>query len=262
MRAAGSVRARFALAGGATRVAALYETGGYRMKFPRKGPCEGVIVNTGGGLAGGDVFDAEIATEAGAEAIITTQSAEKVYRTEGAPARLGVRAEIGADSALTWAPQETLLFDGARLERRLDVEMAETGRLILVESAVFGRLAHGEANADAHLRDRWRIRRAGRLVFAEDSHVRGAADLDRPALGGGARAVATMLLVGEQAAALVEPLREIFGAHAEGGVEAGVSAIDGVLIARALAHDPARLRSAVRDAMTAATGRAPPRVWG
>ena len=171
------------------------------------------------------------------------------------------RVTLAAGADLLWAPQETLLFDGARLRRRLNVEMAATATLTLVESAVFGRLAYGEHDADSHVCDSWRIWRGGALLIAEETAIRGAGDLDRPALGGGARASATLILVGAHAGPALEPLRALFETRADEGVEAGVSLIDGRLFARAVARDPARLRSALREAIIFATGRALPRVW-
>ena len=251
-----------------TQLASLYETGGLRMKFPRTGPCEGVLVNVGGGIAGGDRLDIDISLDAGAEATFTTQSAEKIYRADGEPARVVTDIRLGEGARLVWAPQETLLFDGARLERRINVELAAGARLVFIEGAVFGRIASGETEVDAHLRDRWRIRVAGKLQFAEEAYIRGAADLDRPALGGGARATAALVMIGAPARETLDPLRALFAAHEAAGVEGGASLIEGdagpgedMLLARAVAKNPSRLRSAMREVIILSTGRAPPRVW-
>ena len=260
-RVAGILRVRFARAGGATQLADLHETGGVRLKLPRGAHCEAVMVNVGGGLAGGDRLNVALALDAGAQATFTTQSAEKIYRADGAQTIVKAQVTLAAEADLIWAPQETLLFDGARLRRHLNVEMAATATLTLVESAVFGRLAHGEHDADSHVRDSWRIRRGGALLIAEEAAVRGAAALDRPALGGGARATATLIIIGKRAGPALEPLRALLEARADEGVEAGVSLIEDRLFARALARDPARLRSALREAIIASTGRALPRVW-
>jgi len=260
-RISGVLRARFARTGGATRLADLRESGGLRLKLPRGDHCEAVMVNVGGGLTGGDRLDVALALDAGAEATFTTQSQEKIYRADGGETLVDARVALSEGAALIWAPQETLLFEGARLRRRLTIDMAPDASLTLIESAVFGRLAHGEHSADAHVRDSWRVSRDGALLIAEETHVEGARVLDRPALGGGARASATLILVGAHAAAALEPLRALFEAHAEDGVEAGVSLIEDRLFARALARDPARLRSALREAIISVTGRALPRVW-
>ena len=201
-RARGALAAGFRRVGARTEVVGPHETGGYRLRLPRShgGPCEAVIVNTGGGMAGGDRADFAFAAEDGAAVTLTTTAAEKVYRgaeAGGAEAetRVGVALTLGRGATLDWLPQETILFDGARLSRRLDVEMAEDADLLLAETLVFGRLGMGERVGSGRVRDRWRIRRGGRLALAEDLDIGGdvAGLLDRPALGGGARASATVV---------------------------------------------------------------------
>ena len=197
-RARGEICASFALAGARTEAARLFETGGLRLRFPRAGAeCEAVVVNTGGGMAGGDRARIDFALAPGARVIATTQAAEKIYRAEGAGAEVAVRLVVEAGAALVWAPQETLLFDRARLSRRLEADVAADASLLIVEASVFGRLAHGETRIDAALHDDWRIRREGRLIFAEAVRLENAAaTLDRPAVGRGARAIATLVVGG------------------------------------------------------------------
>ena len=84
-RARGEIRAAFARAGARSEASRIFETGGLRLRFPRAGAeCEAVIVNTGGGIAGGDLARIELAVASGAEVFATTQAAEKVYRADGA----------------------------------------------------------------------------------------------------------------------------------------------------------------------------------
>ena len=265
-RAAGVVRAVFARAGERSQAQRVFETGGLRLRFPRAGAeCEAVIVNTGGGMSGGDRAEIELSTQANARALITTQAAEKIYRADGAPARMSLRIDAGAASSLTWAPQETLLFEGSNLVRRLEADVAGDASLLILESVVFGRLAHGEVRVDAAFSDDWRIRRDGRLVFAEALRLTQAgARLDRAAVGAGARALATVLWLDAQAAVRLEDLRQALeGVAGEGGerVEAGVSAFDGMLLARLASPAPQRLRAALVAAMQVLRGRAAPRVW-
>ena len=182
-RARGEARVRFARAGARSAAERAFETGGLRLRFPRSdAECEAVLVNTGGGMAGGDRASIAVEVGANARALVTTQSAEKIYRCEGEPARVETRLSVEPGGSLVWAPQETLLFEQASLERRLDAEVAADASLLIVEAAVFGRLASGETDVAARLHDRWRIRRAGRLVFAEALRLAdAAAALDRPA---------------------------------------------------------------------------------
>jgi urease accessory protein len=265
-RARGEVRATFARAGARTEAAAVFETGGLRVRFPRAGgQCEAVIVNTGGGMAGGDRMRTSLSLSPGARVLATTQSAEKIYRADGVPTEVDLRLRVEAGAALVWAPQETLLFEDARLSRRLEADVATDGSLLIVEAAVFGRLAHGEARIDASFRDDWRVRRDGRLVFADAVRLENAgASLDRPAVGGGARAIATLLYVDPLAPTQLDGLRAALDAVAQApgeGLEAGASVVDGALIARMLSPAPGRVRAALIAALRVLRGQEAPRVW-
>ena len=265
-RARGEIRASFARVGARTEAARVFETGGLRLRFPRTGAeCEAVLVNTGGGMAGGDRVRIDLALARGARVMATTQAAEKIYRAVGVGVEVAVRLAIEPGASLVWAPQETLLFEGSNLVRRLEADVAGDASLLILESVVFGRLAHGEVRVDAAFSDDWRIRRDGRLVFAEALRLTQAgARLDRAAVGAGARALATVLWLDAQAAVRLEDLRQALeGVAGEGGerVEAGVSAFDGMLLARLASPAPQRLRAALVAAMQVLRGRAAPRVW-
>jgi urease accessory protein len=263
-RVRADLRLTLARAGARTEGARVYETGGWRWRFPRaREVCEAVVVNTGGGMAGGDRVAIEVRAESGASARITSQSQEKIYRAAGAACELSVRLDVAEGAKLTWAPQETLLFDRARLERRLDAEVHESATLTLIEAVAFGRLAHGETSAGAALADRWRLRRGGRLVFAETLRIDHAgATLDRPAIGAGARALATLARIAPDAGSGLEPLREALAQIEDGGgFEAGASVVDGVLVARMASPSPQRLRDGLIAAYRALEGEDAPRVW-
>lgn len=264
-RARGIIRARFTATGGRTAVARLHAAGGLRLRCPTVGPglkpgCEAVIINTAGGMVGGD--HAELAIEAadGAGATLTTQSAEKIYRSTGVPTRVEATLRLGPGALLEWLPQETILYDRAAFHRRLDVEMAADATLLLVESLVFGRLAMGEVFGTGELHDRWRIRRDGALAFAEDLRIAGdaAALMRRPALGGGARAAATLLLIAPDAEARLPAVRAVLAAVPCPG---GASAWNGLLLVRLLSPSPADMRAAIITLLAALRGRAAPRVW-
>jgi urease accessory protein len=261
-RAEAEARASFAKAGSRTGPARLFETGGLRWRFPRStGPCEAVLVNTGGGVAGGDIYRVVIALGAGAEVEATTTAAEKIYRSGGAPAQIETRLTLEPLARLFWLPQETLMFDGAALDRTLSIDMAGDAELILAESLVFGRLAMGEARIVAHLRDSWRLRRDGKLVFADETRLDHAgATLDRPASGSGARAVATLIGAAPDIAARLPDLRAALDASSD-GVEAGASAFDGIVVARMVSASPARLRATLIASILALGRRRPPRLW-
>ncbi len=174
-RAAGRLDAVFARAGARTEIGRLFETGGYRLRMPRSPDpvCEAVMVNTGGGMAGGDHTRFAFRVEPGASVMLTTTAAEKIYGStalaEAAPGtRVDVELTVAAGASLEWLPQETILFDRSQLHRQLSADLAPDGHLLIVEMLVFGRLAMGERLRDGLLRDRWRIRRGDRLIFAEE----------------------------------------------------------------------------------------------
>jgi urease accessory protein len=260
-RAQGAVTFDVHQAEGVTRRRNLHESGSLRVRFPSP-EAEGlsaVFVNTAGGVAGGDSFDIEIAAGEGARLAVTTAAAEKVYRAEGPSAQLNITLKLAADAHLAWLPQETILFDRARLLRRINIELAESASLLLCEIVVFGRAAMGERMLHGEFIDRWRMRRGGRLVFAETVRLEGdiGEKLARPAIAKGGVAVGTALIVpGDEA--LVERIREV--ATSFGG-EVGLSSWNGFAMARFCAQDAARLRADMIAVLGRASGSALPRLW-
>ena len=258
---ASTIRARFSAIEGATRIADLYEQGALRLRMPRPhGRTEAILLNTGGGIAGGDVLDIAIDLDAGARLVATTQAAEKIYRAHDRPATIATRLGLADGARLDWLPQETILFDRARLRRTLDVDMAASATLTALETVVFGRQARGETVVAGLFRDRWRIRRGGRLVLAEDIALDGpiAALLARPAIGGGARAIATLVHIAPDATDRLDAVRR---ALHDGGAEAGASAWNGLLVARFASPDAGSVRRAVAAAASALIPAALPRAW-
>jgi urease accessory protein len=246
---------------GVTRRRHLHESGSLRVRFPSP-EAEGLsamFVNTAGGVAGGDRFDIDIATGEGSRLAVTTAAAEKIYRTQGPAARLNIALKAAANSHLAWLPQETILFDRARVLRRFDVDLSESASLLLCEIVVFGRAAMGERVLQGEFVDRWRLRRAGRLVFAEDIRLDGdiGEKLRRPAIANGGVAIGTALIVpGDEA--LVERIRELSESFRG---EVGISAWNGFAMARFCAQDAARLRADMMAVLGRASGSALPRLW-
>jgi urease accessory protein len=266
LRARGEARAVFAKVGARTEPARVFETGGLRLRFPRASHAsEAVLINTGGGMAGGDRADVQIGLEAGAQVLFTTQSAEKIYRTENDTAEVDARIVLGEGAKLEWLPQETILFHNARFVRRLAIDLAGDASLLLVEAVTFGRIAMGERDIDASIHDSWRVRRQGRLVFAEELRLdHAAAALDRIGVGRGARAIATILIAAPDPQAQLERLRTTLGEAQQGDdapLEGGATAFEGLALARLISPSPARLRAALVAVMVALRGRAAPRVW-
>ena len=260
-RARGAGRIVVAADGAHTRLARLFQDGCGKIRLPRDARVEGleaVLINSSGGLTGGDYMEWLATVGDGARLTLSTQACEKVYRARDGQAQQRVGLILGEGARLDWVPQETILFDGGALGRRLDADLAAGARLLAVESVILGRTAMDETVRHGVLHDRWRVRREGRLVFADDLRLDGAiADLGAHAsvLAGG-RAFASLLLVDEDAARFLGPLRAALGDRG------GASAFDGKLFARVVAPDGFALRQALLPALEVLRDGEPlPRVW-
>jgi urease accessory protein len=262
VRANGGIAARFATDSGRTHLAALSESDGYHLRLPntRGEPAEGVIINSGGGLVGGDRVGFNMAVGEGARVRMTTVAAERVYRSLGPASEVDVRLRVGAGGRLDWLPQETILFSGARAKRRLEADLAEDSALLLADCVVFGRAASGERMGNGLLHDVRRIRREGRLIFADEALLDGdvGRQLARPAVASGARAMAVVLYVAPQAEARLAAVRDTLG---QARSDAGASAWDGMLVVRMLAHAAQDLRADLTRVVEHLAERAVPRVW-
>ena len=190
---------------------------------------------------------------------MTTAAAEKVYRSLGPDTKLNVKLDVGRGGALAWLPQETILFDQLRLRRTIEVDLAADANLILAEAVVFGRSAMGETVLRGHLFDRWRVRIGGALAFAETLRLDGAIAqlLARRAVAGEAVAIASVIkFPGDEAgAAAVRDAEKDFAG------EVGISAWNGLLVARLIAPDGAALHRDLTCVLTALNAMPLPRLW-
>ena len=240
----------------------LRESGSLRLRFTHsqtRAALDAVIVNTAGGITGGDRFDLDITVAAGAELTVTTAAAEKIYRSLGPTAEIAVTLEVGTNGALAWLPQQMIGFDGFRLRRTVDVRLAGNARLLFAEATVFGRSAMGERVSQGQLLDRRRVRVDGRLVFAETVGLDGdiAEHLAQAAVAKRGVAIASVLKLpaDEDCAAAVRSLQDRFVG------EVGISVWKGFAVARLVAPDGAALQ---RDLICVlhALGASPlPRLW-
>jgi urease accessory protein len=239
----------------------LHESGGLRVHFPgaRARELQAVFINTAGGVAGGDRFDLEFAAADKARLAVSTAAAEKVYRALGPDAHIGIRLSAGAEASLAWLPQETILFDGARLHRTIDIDLAADARLVFAEAVVFGRTGMGESVAHGFFFDRWRVRRGGTLVFAESVRLDGAiaAKLGEAAVANGGGAIATILIIPGNAETIA-PLR---APNPPFRGEVGISAWNGIAVARLCAPDGAALRYDLTTLLAALRGGKLPHCW-
>lgn len=245
------------------RLRHLFHAAPLRLLFPDTDPGDptlGAFVNVAGGLAGGDALSVTLGLEDGARFTATTPAAEKIYRSLGAATRIASSLTLAEGACCEWLPQETILFDGGRLSRRLDIALAPGARLLAAEMVVFGRAARGERFRHGSLHDAWRIRRDGRLIWADTLHLGApAAALDQRFVLDGAGAVATLLLAAPEAAEHRALAREL----ADGG--AGLVA-PGLLLTRWVGEASvvrASLGTAIASLRAAALGHPArlPRLW-
>ncbi|WP_405232479.1 urease accessory protein UreD [Lentisalinibacter salinarum] len=277
-RSSGTARISFKCRASGTCLDELYQQGCSKVRFPRKqdGTPEAVLLNTAGGLADGDTLTSEIHWRGGARATVTSQAAERVYRAAGGgSARVTTRLRVDADAVACWLPQETIVFDGARLARSLEIEVAPDARLLALESTVFGRRAMGETVSRGRVSDRWRLRIGGRLVFADhfllDDALTGPIDtsLARGPVADGAHCLATLVVVAPDSDRIVTAAREAqFESSSESPVKErahiGATLLDGLAVLRIVAADGAAMRAGLTRLVTLAgetSGITLPRVW-
>lgn len=262
IRAVGGIRARFAAAGGITALADLAERGGYRLGLPSTftDHAEATQVNTGGGVVGGDRLSFELTVGRQADVVYASQSAERIYRSLGPAAEIDVRLAVEAGGRLDWLPQQTILYSGARLKRRFEIDLVGDSRLLMAEALTFGRVSSGEVPGRGLIHDVWRVRRNDRLVHADALRLDGniAELLASPAVAGGDRAAGLLLYVAPNADEALDKVRlALDGA----GCDHGASARGDVLIVRLLGPDPAGVKAGLARAIETLSARPIPRAW-
>jgi urease accessory protein len=258
-RAIGAVRISAHADEGRSRLDRLFQDGSAKARFPRTidGALEVALINTAGGMTGGDRFSWAVDVGQDARCQVVTQACEKVYRSTGDMAGVDVSLTVAAGAVLEWLPQETILFEDSQLMRRFDVRVEPGGALLMVEGVILGRKAMGEISIRAALHDRWRVRRGDRLIFTDNLKLETpVSSAPRAALLGEAAAFASVLLVSDDAETRLDAVRHALGA---GG---GASAFDGKLFCRLLAADGLELRRKLNATMSALrNGRQSPRLW-
>lgn len=231
------------------------------MVFPRTAAqgIEAVLVNTAGGVTGGDRFETALHAEPDTTLTLTTQAAERAYRAQtGEIGQIENTLKIDSGAQINWMPQETILFETCSLERQLIIDMAADARLLMVEPLVFGRAAMGERLSHCHFKDRISITRDGTPLFIDQMHIMGdaAAHLTRAAIADGAGALASVVYIAPDAESLLAPVRALLSATA------GASMIrDNLLYIRALAPDSFELRQSLVPILKTLNKNSLPRCW-
>jgi urease accessory protein len=261
-RAVGRIALTVDTTHGPTRRRRVHEAGSLRVRFPNHdepGNLDAVIVNTAGGMTGGDSFNIDIKVGIGASLTVTTAAAEKVYRSLAPETKIAVKLDVSEGGRLAWLPQETIVFDRVRLRRSIDVNLDRGAHLLLAEAIIFGRSAMGETVINGKLSDRWRVKVGGALVFAETVRLDGAIaqNLAQRAVAAGGIAVASVLKVpgGEADIAAVRAIADGFRG------EVGVSAWNGHAVVRLVAPSGDVLRRDLMAVLGTLNAAPLPRLW-
>jgi len=254
-----------------THIDELFQEGCAKIRLPKthSSAMEAVLINTSGGLTGGDALNWHIKAADNSRLTVTTQACERAYKSLGDVADVKTCIDIGKNARLDWLPQETILFDHSHLRRTLEVNLADSACFTAVEAIVLGREAMGEQARSARFSDNWRIRRNGRLVHAEANKL-SAFNLERDGLSTLARntALATILFIAENAETRLDDIRALISPNTKaetGDVNVGTvgaSALGEKLIVRVLAPNGLALRRIITPIVKHLSSVASlPRLW-
>lgn len=245
---------------GQTKLAHLHQSGCVKALIPRNHSprMDVVLINTSGGVTGGDHlrYRANLAAECGLT--VTTQTAERIYRTSSGAGRIETHFEVGKSAQLDWLPQETILFDQSALSRNLTVEMDDTSHVMLLEPIVLGRKAMGEDVLQTALSDQWRVMRGGRLAYADALRMTDPTALKGTACLGENRAFATLAYIAPDAEARLDQMKALLNFD---DVITATSAWNGTLVTRFIARDAQPLRAALITTLSQFRAHPLPRVW-
>ncbi|NQV54364.1 MAG: urease accessory protein UreD [Rhodospirillales bacterium] len=267
----GGAKVHFSADGPVTRLKHLYQHDPVRVLFPTPRPgdiTEAAIVTTSGGLVGGDRIDIELRVGSGGKVLAIAQAAEKIYRSAGEDCLIDVKLNAGESTWLEYLPQETILFDGARLRRTTTLNLDSGARILAGEMVVFGRIGSGERMRSGFVRDAWDVSVAGRRVWADALHLDGEIGqaVDHPAGLNGANALATAVYAAPDAAEYLDFARESLSAGNPGFL-AGATLVNGLLVARWIGIDAQEMRAAFAEYWAGLRHRAQglpetmPRLW-
>ena len=233
------------------RIVDVFQQSPIRIIFPRIGRAaveEAVLINTAGGVAGGDWLECTVTALANASIAVTSQAAEKVYRALSEPAHVATKLKAHAGARLAWLPQETIVFNWGRICRDTDIEFSSGAEFLALEWLVLGRAAHGEEVVGGHISDSWRVKKDGSLIWADSFRVTDAVfpHLRSRALLSDCKAVATLIYFGPSPQTRLEFFRDMASSP---GCQSAATSVGGLIIARFAATASSDLRLALRSVL-------------
>ena len=252
-RSNGSSRVIVHRQGTSTRLKELFQEGCAKVRLPKTYNAkhlEAVMINTAGGMTGGDRMKWYFEAGQDTGLTVTTQACERMYQSSSGSAEINVSLKVQRKSSLCWLPQETILFNRCSARRKIQVDMEDDARVLMVEPLVFGREAMGETIDQGSFHDNWRVRQNGRLVHAEATRFKGDIKnlLKSNAVTDGYIAMATLLLLAPGSSPDLDgKLRRAQKCIASGiGIRGGVSlwqvGSTGKLLARVIGRNGYELR--------------------
>ena len=250
-RAEGSCRIVLGSSQRGTRVMDVYQKSPLRVLFPRTSGErveEAVLLNTSGGVAGGDRLETNVTATEDASIAITTQAAEKVYRALGESAQITTNLKVRDAAKLAWLPQQTIVFDRARLSRETQVEVTSGTELLALEWLILGRAAYGERLSVGNIIERWRIVKDRRLVWADSFRVTDEVlpHLGRKALLSDCSALATLVYFGTNLGTPLELVRDLAPSlHCH----CAATLVGGLMVGRFAAPNSHDLKTALRSVL-------------
>jgi urease accessory protein len=247
-RAEGSLRIVLGGSEQGTHIMDVFQKSPIRVLFPRAlggATQEAVLVNTAGGIAGGDRLDFDVTALSSAAIAVTSQTAEKVYRALDQPARIATKLLASETAKLAWLPQETIAFNRARVSRETEIEVSTGAELLALEWLALGRTAYGEEMDGGQVTENWRVKIDGRLIWADSFRLTDEIfpHLRRKALLSNCKAVGTLIYFGPHLETRLEFMREIASLLE---CQCLASSISGLIVVRFAAELSSSLRLALR----------------
>ena len=259
-RAQGKLKLHFTEISGETNISHFYQSGSLKALLPKPSAnhIEAILINTSGGLAGGDELLMSFETGPNTKTSITTQAAEKVYKSAKENSIVEVDVNVGENGYFFWCPQETILFHESRMKRTLNFQIRNSSKLLIVENIIFGRQNMGEQSISGQLVDRWRISRENKLVLAENFIFNEKKHLSGTATLGDNHCISTVIYASHDAENYLESTRALLNTDEVSG---GASCWNYLLIARIAAKKPEMLKGILLLLLRLLSKDKLPRIW-
>jgi urease accessory protein len=241
-----------------------------RVLHPEGRRCPHVyLLHPPGGVVGGDRLETIVSLGPGAEVLLTTPAAQKLYRSAGATASISNLVHAAEGACVDWLPSETLAFSEARAMTTTRVHLAAGASFLGWDVACYGMPARGETFSAGRVASRFELYREETPLLIESLDLDGSPELlSAPFALRGAPVVGNLYAVpgqGSVADGVVELVRQVISSAT--GAACAVSSLGELLVVRALGPTVEAVRApllaawqALRPALTARAATLP-RIW-